>query len=102
MQARDIRTDVDMNFYHASPTGIYGLLSKEYSSIVIEAAIIATRITCLIAGKWIAHSSFRNALTATTFLYSTLLALGIVLLTISYQTIKATRKAMLLNLFALK
>ena len=74
----------------ASPAGIFWPLSKEFVYTVVMAAALATPLTYLIADRW--YESVRVYLPplTITFLSSILLILGIMLVTIFYQTITAT------------
>ena len=73
----------------ASIGSILGLLSKDYSKLVLLAALLATPLTYFAVNRWLAAYAYRINLGWPMFLISALLVLGIALLTVSYQTIKA-------------
>jgi len=72
----------------ASPSDIFLLLLKEFVNTVIIAAVIAIPIIYVTNLRWLDNFSCHTALTITTFIYTLLLALCIMLLSICYQTIK--------------
>ncbi|MGH7497190.1 MAG: ABC transporter permease, partial [bacterium] len=73
----------------ASIGSILGLLSKDYSKLVLLAALLATPLTYFAVNRWLAGYAYRINLGWPVFLISALLVLSIALLTVSYQTIKA-------------
>jgi len=73
----------------ASPSSIYFLLSREFLKWVILANIIAWPLAYYAMHQWLQNFAFRTNPSVWTFIFSGLIALGIALLTISYQAIKA-------------
>ena len=73
----------------ASVAGIVGLLSKEFLRLVVLAFIIATPVAYVIMTRWLNDFAYRIDLSASPFLLAGMLAFGIALLTVSYQSIKA-------------
>ncbi len=73
----------------ASPSHIYFLLSREFLKWVVLANIIAWPLAYYAMHQWLQNFAFRISPSVWTFIFSGLIALGIALLTISYQAIKA-------------
>ncbi|MCI0693634.1 ABC transporter permease [candidate division KSB1 bacterium] len=73
----------------ASTGSIWGLLSKDYSKLVLLAALLASPATYFAVSRWLAGYAYRIDLGWPIFLVSTLIVLAVALLTVSYQTIKA-------------
>jgi putative ABC transport system permease protein len=73
----------------ASVTGVAGLISKEFAQLVLIANVIAWPAAYYAVSKWLQNYAYRIELGVGTFLLATALALGIALLTISVQAVKA-------------
>jgi putative ABC transport system permease protein len=73
----------------SSVTQIMALLSKELVALVLVANVIAYPIAWVAISQWLKEFPYRIDMNLYTFLWSTLLALVISLLTISYQSLKA-------------
>ncbi|NIM90225.1 MAG: FtsX-like permease family protein [Candidatus Aminicenantes bacterium] len=74
----------------ASASGIIFLLCKEFTKWVLLANIIAWPIAYYAMKKWLQNFAYRINMGADVFIIPTLLALVIALVTISYQSIKAS------------
>jgi len=73
----------------ASVAGVAGLISKEFAQLVLIANVIAWPAAYYAMSKWLQNYAYRIELGAGVFLLATALALGIALLTISFQAVKA-------------
>jgi putative ABC transport system permease protein len=73
----------------ASIAGIVGLLSKDFAKLVVFANVIAWPAAYFVMNKWLQDFAYRIHLGVWTFLGAGILALGIALLTISFQAIKS-------------
>ena len=73
----------------ASVPGILLLLAKEFLKWVLLSNFIAWPIAYIAANKWLQNFAYRTDIGIWTFLCSTLAALAIALLTVSYQAVKA-------------
>jgi putative ABC transport system permease protein len=75
----------------ASGPKIFLLLSKEFLKWVVLANIIAWPIAYMIIRQWLQEFAYRVNIGIIIFVFATVLALAIAILTVSYQTIKAAR-----------
>jgi putative ABC transport system permease protein len=73
----------------AQISNITWLVSKEFFILVIVANIIAWPIAYYFMNKWLYNFAYRINIGLGIFLASSVIALVIALLTVSYQTIKA-------------
>ncbi|MFT4152879.1 ABC transporter permease [Parafilimonas sp.] len=73
----------------ASVTSIVALLSKDFLKLVGIAVIIASPLAWLIMSKWLQSFTYRTHISWMVFLITTLAALLMALLTISFQAIRA-------------
>jgi ABC-type antimicrobial peptide transport system permease subunit len=73
----------------ASLLNVWGLLSKDFIILVVIAFFIATPTAYYFLQKWLANYEYRVAISWWIFIGSGASALGITLLTVSFQTIKA-------------
>ncbi|HEU5366674.1 MAG TPA: ABC transporter permease [Hanamia sp.] len=73
----------------ASVSGIVALLSKDFLKLVGIAVLIASPLAWLAMNKWLQGFAYRIQISWTVFVMTTLAALLIALLTISFQAIKA-------------
>jgi hypothetical protein len=73
----------------ASVPGIVGMLIREFSKWVIISNVIAWPVAYYFMNRWLANFAYRTELGIGIFLASAALALGIALLTVSYQSIRA-------------
>jgi ABC-type antimicrobial peptide transport system permease subunit len=73
----------------ASVTGITVLISGDFIKLVLIALVIATPVAWFSMNSWLQGYNYRIHITGTVFLLAGLLAIGIALLTVSYQSIRA-------------
>jgi putative ABC transport system permease protein len=73
----------------ASFMEIVVLLSKEFAKWVLVSNVIAWPVAYFIMNKWLENFAYRTGIGASIFLASAGLTLGIALLTVSFQSIKA-------------
>jgi len=73
----------------ASVTGIVALVSKDFLKLIGIAVIIASPIAWFVMNKWLQSFAYRTNIGWGVFAVTTLLALLIALLTISFQAIRA-------------
>jgi putative ABC transport system permease protein len=73
----------------ASVSGIVGMLSKDFAKWSILANILAWPLAYLVMNKWLQNFAYRIDIGIKTFVLAAILALCIVLITVSYQSIKA-------------
>jgi putative ABC transport system permease protein len=73
----------------ASVGNVVGLLSKEFLKLVFIAILIASPITWFVMNKWLQDFAYRTSISWTVFAITALIAGGIALFTISFQSIKA-------------
>jgi len=73
----------------ASVTGIVALLSKDFLKLVAISVVVASPIAWWIMHKWLQDFAYRTRISWTVFVLTTILALLIALITISFQAIKA-------------
>ena len=73
----------------ASVAGIVTLLSKDFIKLVLIAFVIAAPVAWFVMNKWLQGYSYRVPLNGWVFATTGLVTLGIALLTVSYQAIKA-------------
>jgi putative ABC transport system permease protein len=75
----------------ASVLSLSRLLSNEFLKLVLLANLISWPLAYFFMGRWLRGFAYRTPLGLDLFLLSGLLALGIALLTVSYQSIRAAR-----------
>ena len=73
----------------ASVTGIVALLSKDFLRLVAISVVIASPIAWWVMHKWLQDFAYRVDISWMVFLITTVVALTIALLTISFQAIRA-------------
>ena len=73
----------------ASVTGIVALVSKDFLKLIAIAVVIASPIAWFVMNKWLQSFAYRTNIGWEVFAVTTLLALLIALLTISFQAIRA-------------
>ncbi|MFC2088088.1 ABC transporter permease [Calditrichota bacterium] len=73
----------------ASIPGIFSLLSKEFVKWILIANILAFPIGWYVMNKWLQSFAYRMDLTIWLFLFSGILAIGVAILTVSFQVFKA-------------
>jgi putative ABC transport system permease protein len=73
----------------ASVTSIVGLLSKDFLKLVAIAVVIASPLAWYVMNKWLQSFAYRTHISWMVFVITTLVAMFIALLTISFQAIKA-------------
>lgn len=75
----------------ASVLGLSRLLSGEFLKLVLLANLIALPLAYIVMNRWLRGFAYRASLGLELFLLSGVLALGVALLTVSYQSIRAAR-----------
>ena len=73
----------------ASVAGLVGLMSKDFVKLVLAANFLAWPVAYFAMNRWLQDFAYRINLSVEIFFFSGLLALGIALLTVSFQAIKA-------------
>jgi putative ABC transport system permease protein len=73
----------------ASEAGIVGLLSRDFLKLVLIALLLATPLAWYALNRWLQDFAYHTNLPWWSFALAGLLAVGIALLTVSYQSIKA-------------
>jgi putative ABC transport system permease protein len=73
----------------ASVPGIVVLLSKDFLKLIVVANIIAWPLAYFGMNKWMENFAYKSGIGLWVFLYTGILAVGIALATVSYQSIKA-------------
>jgi putative ABC transport system permease protein len=69
--------------------GVVGLLSKDFLKLVLIAVLIATPLAWYVMNQWLQNFAYKTSITWQVFVLTTILALLIAFITISYQAIKA-------------
>jgi putative ABC transport system permease protein len=75
----------------SSEQGILILLSKEYIKLVMLSIVLAVPVVWFLMSQWMESFPYRTSISPFTFLIAGLTVLAVSLLTVSYQTIKASR-----------
>ena len=73
----------------ASLADIVVLLSKGFAALVLVAFVVAVPLAYFVLERWLQNFAYRINLGMGTFVLAGVLALGIALATVSYQSIKA-------------
>ncbi len=73
----------------ASVPGLVGLLSKDFLKLVIVAIVVATPLAWYAMHRWLQDFAYHTSVPWWSFLLAGLLAIGIALLTVSFQSVKA-------------
>ena len=73
----------------ASVPGLVGLLSKDFLKLVVIAIAVATPLAWYAMNRWLADFAYRTDVPWWSFVMAGLLAVGIALLTVSFQAVKA-------------
>ena len=73
----------------ASAGGVVLLLSKDFTKLVVVAFVVASPLAYLVMHRWLENFAYRVEISWPIFLVAGLSALGIALLTVSYQSVKA-------------
>jgi putative ABC transport system permease protein len=73
----------------ASIVNILSNLSKQFSKVVIISNIIAWPVAYYVMNRWLEGFAYRTEITVIIFVISGLIGLGIAVLSISFQAIKA-------------
>ena len=73
----------------ASVTSIAVLLATDFIKLVLVAIVIASPIAWFAMNSWLADFAYRIDISWWMFVLAGLLAIGIALLTVSFQSIKA-------------
>jgi len=75
--------------FGASVTGIVQLLSLDFIKLVLVALVISFPLALYLMKSWLRDFAYRIEISWTVFLTAGILALGIAMLTVSFQAIKA-------------
>lgn len=73
----------------ATVGGIIMLLSKDFVKLLVVSFLVAIPVGYFVADLWLQEFAYRISLGVGIFLFASLIALGIALLTVSYQAIRA-------------
>lgn len=73
----------------ASVSTIYGMLSKDFLLLVAIAFVLSTPLAWYLMNEWLAGFAYRTTIGPGIFVLAGLAALGIAMLTITYQALKA-------------
>jgi putative ABC transport system permease protein len=73
----------------ASVPGVVMLLSKDFLKLIVAANIIAWPLAYFGMNEWMQNFAYKSGIGVWIFLYAGILAVGIALATVSYQSIKA-------------
>ena len=73
----------------ASVSGVVGLLSKDFLKLVVIAVVIASPLAWYAMNKWLQNFAYQTSITWQVFALTTLIAVVIAFVTISFQAIKA-------------
>jgi putative ABC transport system permease protein len=73
----------------ASASDIILLLSKDFAWLLLIANAIAWPVGYYIMHRWIQDYAYRISIGWQAFIYSAILVMGVAMLTVSYQSIKA-------------
>jgi putative ABC transport system permease protein len=73
----------------SSVAGIVSLLSKDFIGLVLVAIVLAIPVAYFLMDKWLQDFAYRIDIPVAIYLYASLLAIVIALVTISFQSIKA-------------
>jgi len=73
----------------ASVTGIVTLLSKDFLKLVSISIVIASPVAWWVMNKWLQDFAYRTNISWTVFVITTVTALIIALITISFQAVRA-------------
>jgi len=73
----------------ARVSNIVWLILKEFTRLVLVAAVIAGPLAYFVMDRWLQNFAYRTSLDVTTFILSGLAAIAIAILTIGFQVIKA-------------
>jgi putative ABC transport system permease protein len=73
----------------ASVTGIIALLSKDFLKLVGISIVIASPVAWWVMSKWLRDFAYRTNISWTVFVITTITALLIALITISFQAVRA-------------
>jgi putative ABC transport system permease protein len=73
----------------ATVPGVVVLLSKDFLKLIVVANIIAWPLAYFGMNKWMENFAYKSGIGLWVFLYTGILAVGIALATVSYQSIKA-------------
>jgi putative ABC transport system permease protein len=73
----------------ASVTGIAMLISVDFVKLVLVAVLIASPVAWYAMNNWLEGFNYRIQISGGIFLIAGLIAIGIALLTVSYQAVRA-------------
>lgn len=75
----------------ATEDGVFALLSSDYIKLVLLAVLVAVPIVWFTMERWLESFPHRISISSFTFVIAAVGALSISLLTVSFQTLKASR-----------
>src|SRR6185312_15824709 len=73
----------------ASASNVVGLLSKDFLKLLLLAITIATPLAWVVMSGWLSNYAYKIDLDWWIFVLAGLLAIGIAMLTVGYQSIKS-------------
>ena len=73
----------------ASAPGIVWLLNRDFTRLVLVACVVASPVAYLVMSGWLERFPYRIDISWPVFLMAGLTALGVAVLTVSYQSVKA-------------
>ena len=73
----------------ASASNITVMLSKEFTKWVLVANVIAWPVAYYVMNRWLQNFAYRINVNILIFIFSSLLAIGVALMTVSFQAVKA-------------
>jgi len=73
----------------ASVGGIIRLLSRDFLRLVVVAMLIAFPLSWFVMGRWLQDFAYRISIGWEIFVVAAVLAIGIALLTVSFQAVRA-------------
>ncbi len=74
----------------ASVSGLVALLSRDFLKLVLIAILIASPLAWYVMDKWLRNFTYRITISWKVFLFTTVIAIMIAMITISFQAIKAS------------
>ena len=73
----------------ASIPNIIGLLSKDFLKLILIALVIASPVTWYLMNSWLKDFAYRIDIQWWVFVFAGFIAIGVALITVGYQSIKA-------------
>jgi putative ABC transport system permease protein len=75
----------------STENGIFLLLSQEYLKLIGVSILIATPMIWWVMNNWIQTFPYRTTISPFVFVFSGVMVLAVALITVSYQTVKASK-----------